>query len=162
VTTDVTALFENYRECARHLRNTFFSTRETKDWDTVDDFTAVARVLFERLVLYRLQQNYSRMLDTAVHDHRLLIVPAAERMPLMISREKHGGGYWDHPVQHLARGDARIAFLAYFDWDEHSLIDFRYYHGVILESETHPELADHQVFIETIYGRVHFDPTNVA
>ena len=158
---DVTHLFETYRECARHLRNTYFSTRDSHDWEVVEDFEEVARVLFARLVLRRLRDGYDATLVKAVESNRILITPDSERMPVMISREKHGGGYWDHPVGHLQRGEATIAFRDYFDWDAHSLIDFRYYHGVILESSLHPELAGHEVLIETIYGRVQFDSTNV-
>lgn len=155
---DVTHLFEVYRECARHLRNTAFSTRDTGDWETTEDFDAVASVLFQRLVLYRLMDAYHPMLDRAVEDRRLLIVPGSDRMPLMVSREKFGGGYWDHPVRSLGRGDARIAFLDYFDWDQHALIDFRYYRGIVTHSVAHPEITDHEVFVETIYARIVFEP----
>lgn len=126
---DVTFLFETYRECARHLRNTYFSTRESQDWEVVEDFEEVARVLFARMVLYKLQESYDPALATAVEDNRILIVPESNAMPLMISREKRGGGYWDHPVESLQKGEATIAFREYFDWDQHALIDFRYYRG---------------------------------
>jgi len=156
--SDVTDLFENYRECARHLRNTYFSTRTSKDWDTVEDFDAVAKTLFSRLVLWRLGDDA----DHAVEENKLLIIPDADRMPLMISREKHGGGYWDHPIKHLAPGEARIVFRDYFDWDQHALIDFRYYRGLVLSSAKHPDIAEHEVLIETIYGRVLYEATPVV
>ena len=127
----------------------------------VEDFEEVARVLFARLVLLRLRDDYDAELETAVESNLLLIIPDAERMPLMISRDKHGGGYWDHPITHLRRGDAKIAFRNYFDWDQHALIDFRYYRGIILESAAHPEIVEHEVLIETIYGRLLFESTNV-
>ena len=154
--SDVTDLFENYRECARHLRNAYFSTRDSQEYEIISDFEEVARVLFDRLVLFRLCEDYDATLPTAVQDNRLLIVPDAERMPVMISREKGGGGYWDHPIVHLQRREATIAFRDYFDWDQHALIDFRYYHGVILESAAHPEIVGHEVLIETIHGRIVF------
>jgi hypothetical protein len=78
-------------------------------------------------------------------------------MPLMVSREKKGGGYWDHPLTYLERGDAAIAFKSYFDWEQHALIDFRYYHGLILESRKHPDIAEHEVLIETIYGNISYE-----
>lgn len=154
---DVTELFETYRECARHLRNTYFSTRESGDWEAVEDFDEVAKVLFQRLVLYKLNDSYDGSLDRAVEDNRLSIVSHGDRMPLMISRDKGGGGYWDNPVRMLKRDDAKIAFKSYFDWDQHGLIDLRYYHGVILECTKHPDLVGHEVLIETIYGRIIFE-----
>jgi hypothetical protein len=56
---DVTSIFETYRECARHLRNTYFSTRDNEDWEVIEDFEEVARVLFERLVLVQLVEERS-------------------------------------------------------------------------------------------------------
>lgn len=154
---DVTTIFETYRECARHMRNTHFSTRESKDWEIVEDFDEVDRVLFQRLVLYRLTDSYDPELERAVEGNRLLIVPNSQRMPLMISREKTGG-YWDYPLGHLETGEAQIAFKEYFDWDEHELIDFRYYRGLILESAKYPDIIGHQVLIETIHGRIMYEP----
>lgn len=159
---DVTDLFETYRECARHVRNTSFSTRESKDWDTVESFNDVADLLFRRLVLDRLSSNWDPALPQAIEQNRLLIVPAADRMPVMISRDKGASGYWDHPMQYLEPDTAVIAYREYFDWDQHALVDFRYYRGVIVSSGRHPELVDHEVLIETIYGRVEFVELDVA
>lgn len=160
---DVTDLFEAYRECARHVRNTSFSTRESKDWNTVDSFTEVADLLFRRLVLDALGgTTWDPALPQAIGQNRLLIVPAAERMPVMVSREKTADGYWDHPVQYLEPDMAVIAYREYFDWDPHALVDFRYYRGVILSSGRHPEIVEHEVLVETIYARVEFVELEVA
>lgn len=160
---DVTDLFEAYRECARHVRNTSFSTRESKDWDTVESFSDVAELLFRRLVLDRLSSmSWDPGLSQAIEQNRLLIVPAGDRMPVMISRDKDASGYWDHPVQYLEPDMAVIAYRAYFDWDEHALVDFRYYRGVIVSSGRYPELVDHEALIETIYARVEFVELEVA
>ena len=35
----VTNIFERYRECARHLRNTNFSTMESKLWDDIESLS---------------------------------------------------------------------------------------------------------------------------
>jgi hypothetical protein len=156
--SDVTDLFETYRECARHVRNTYFSHGTPGDWDTFEDFEAVARVLFQRMILSKLDDRA----DNAVEENKLLIRPAADRIPLMISRERNAGGYWDHPLKYLKRDDARIAFRDYFDWDQHALTDFRYYHGVVLSSTTHPDIVEHEILIETIYGRAFYEGTPVV
>jgi len=156
---DVTSFFETYRECARHLRNTYFSTRENHDWNIIEDFQEVARILFQRLVLCRLvverfcDGHFEPELESMVKDNRIIIVPSSPRMPVMISRDL-SGGYWDYPIGYLEPDDAQIAFREYFDWDECGLIDFRYYLGVILSSSKYPEVIGHRVLIETIYGKV--------
>lgn len=118
---DVTTLFDTYRECARHIRNTYFSSIESQDRDIVEDFDEVDRVLFQRLVLYRVTEAYDPALDRAVEENHFLIIPNGDRMPLMVARDKTPG-YWDHPVQYLERGDAQIAFREYWDWDEHAFV----------------------------------------
>ena len=41
MTIDVTKIFETYREASRHLRNTFFSTRDSGDWDVIGSLSLV-------------------------------------------------------------------------------------------------------------------------
>ena len=159
---DVTPIFETYRECARHLRNTYFSTRDNEDWEIIEDFEAVASVLFERLVLGQLAEerccgsHFEPELQSMIKDNKIKIVPAADRMPVMISRELNSG-YWDYPIQCLEPEDTEISFKSYFDWDQFGLIDFRYYLGIITSSTKYPDIVGHEVLIETIYGKVIYE-----
>jgi len=158
---NVTEVFERYRECARHLRNTYFSTIQSKDWECIEDFDAVDEVLFERMVLQRLEDAWSPRLTKARMKEFLRLVPSSESgVPVMISCEKEQSGVWDHPLTRLAPGDAEIAFTSYFDWDQHALIDLRYYKGQILASQKHPAIVGHALFIETQYAEVHYIPDN--
>jgi hypothetical protein len=155
---DVTPLFDTYRECARHLRNTYFCARGPREWDPVEEFSEVADLLFQRLVLDRLTTEYDPANAKAAEQNRLLIVPVSIRMPVMLSRDKGAhSGHWDHPVECLKPGDAAIGYRELFDWDEHALTDFRYYRGVILASPAHPEIVGHEALIETIHGRIDFE-----
>jgi hypothetical protein len=85
-----------------------------------------------------------------------MLVPNSNGIPVMISRDKDvkGNRYWDHPITRLETDDAVIAFLEYFDWDQFSLIDFRYYLGTIISSSKYPDIVGHQVLVETIYTKV--------
>jgi hypothetical protein len=145
----VTNLFEEYREHARHLRNTAFDTRSSQDWGVIEDFDAVNEVLFERMVLYRLPEEHLEQAKNWKETSYFLIEPSGGGFSLMISRTEGSSGYWDHEVKMLMKDDAVIAFQDYFDWDQHGRIDFRYYHGIILSSKEHPDLAGHHALIET-------------
>lgn len=160
---NVTSIFERYRECARHLRNTYFCTMDSKDWDVIEDFDAVTHVLFERLVLLRLEDAWSeRLCEARMREFLRLIPRSAHGVPVMISRERPNRGSWDHPITRLAPGDAEIAFAAHFDWDEHALIDFRYYRGEILQSSKHPDIVGHELLIETQYADIFYIPESPA
>ncbi len=153
---DATSLFETYREAARHLRNTFFSTRDSGDWDVVEDFEAVDRVLFQTLVLRKLSAACDKMTVDPAGQDMFLIEPCSGGMPAMISRDAPASGYWDHPIKSLSQGDAVLAFQKYFDWDQHGMIDYRYLRATILRSARYPEIEGHEALIETIYARIVF------
>jgi hypothetical protein len=156
---NVTNLFERYRECARHLRNTQFSTIDTQEWDVIEDFEAVNRILFERLVLYRLDDMWSgRLREERMQEFLRLVPITAHGVPVMISRERDRSGAWDHPIGRLAPAEAEVSFNSYFDWDQHALIDFRYYRGHILQSTKYPGIAGHEVLIETQHAHVFYVP----
>ncbi|WP_035612808.1 hypothetical protein [Haloferula sp. BvORR071] len=157
----LTHLFEEYREHARHLRNTAFDTRASQDWGVVEDFEAVSTVLFERLVLYRLPEGHYQQAKNWKDTSYFLIEPADGGFPAMISRDKGASGYWDHPIKMLLKGEAVIAFHEYFDWDQHARIDLRYYYGVILESSRYPDLAGHHILIETDMAWIASNPSKV-
>jgi len=83
---DITAIFETYRECARHVRNTYFSTRTTQDWDIIEDFEEVEDILFKKLITDQVIKTYSIDYREIIKTNIFLIVPSATRMPVMISR----------------------------------------------------------------------------
>ena len=167
---DVTPIFETYRECARHLRNTYFSTRDNEDWDIIEDFEEVAQVLFERLVLVQLAEErfcngeFEPEIGSMVKANKIMLVPSSNEMPVMISRNRDvaGNRYWDHPITRLETDDAVIAFLEYFDWDQFGLIDFRYYLGTIISSSKYPQVIGYQVLVETIHAKVIYDERPTA
>ena len=151
---DVTKTFETYREASRHLRNTFFSTRESGDWDVIEDFDAVDKVLFDRLVLGRILPNGGTIEDVAIRMNKFLIEPSGVGLSAMISRDAPASGYWDHPVGTLLPGEAELAFREYFDWDKHGLIDLRYYRVTVISSSKYPEIQGHDALIETIHAKI--------
>jgi hypothetical protein len=149
----VTEVFDRYRECARHVRNTYFSTIQSKDWDTVENFEAVAQSLFERIVIYQFRIGFFQCEPREYTRDFFRIVPTvADGIPVMISREKDRTGAWDHPIKTLTPTDCEIAFIKYFDWDDHGTIDFRYYWGEVLSSQKYPEIVGHALLIETQYA----------
>lgn len=151
---DVTRIFDAYREAARHLRNTSFSTRDSGDWDTIEDFEIVNEVLFDRMVLRRIPPEVTPVPSEAIEMNKFLLEPSGVGMSAMISRDRPAAGSWDHPIETLMPGDAVLAFREYFDWDQHGLIDFRFYRARILESSRHPDLEGHEALIETIHAKI--------
>ena len=91
---DVTHLFLTYRECVRHLWNTYFRplAEPTVNWDLRDEFDVITRGIFSSLVL-RALDIFDRELapEYAAEPTALLgfhVVPAVEHgTPISINRE---------------------------------------------------------------------------
>ena len=86
----------------------------------------------------------------------LRVVPTTN-VPVLISRDPGGGGYWDHPVARLGPDDADLRFIDFFDFDQSGYLDFKYYLASIESSSSHPVLAGHQALLEVSYANVFAD-----
>jgi hypothetical protein len=75
----------------------------------------------------------------------------------MIQNPRPGAptGYWDDPVNIVKPGEAKLVFIAYFDWDQMDYIDLRYYHVKIASFDGHPELVGREALIERQRAAVH-------
>jgi hypothetical protein len=142
---DVTALMDGYRECVRHVWNTHFqrdAERDT-DWDLRDEFNAVAATLFRALVLRKLGRRESVVQPDQISPRQPLSFLRVEVEPsssIMVNRVADGG-YWDHPLTFVAKGDLDLRFLRYFDWSDLAFRDFAFYRVRVIGSLKHPEVV---------------------
>jgi hypothetical protein len=162
--TDVTQLFSTYRECVRHLWNTYFQpvAEPSQDWDLRDEFDTIARGIFSSLVLRaigvfdgELAPGYSAE-PSALPGFR--VVPAVEHgTPIFINRDLPRSGYWDHPVSRVRPEEVELHLLRFFDFDELGYRDFRYFEVVIHTSTKYPEIVGRAALIEVEHAKVLFD-----
>lgn len=160
---NVTKIFEEYREAARHLCNTAFHNNGFADWDAIQDFTYVDEELFEAMVLRRIPKECSNLAGSwksntifknneesqnAYQNNAFLIEASGGGFKTMIEGGKDNGTF-GHAINFLMKNDAKITFQKYFDWNQQALVDYRYYYGVIVSCEKHPEIIDRHVLIET-------------
>jgi hypothetical protein len=149
--TDVTDLMLNYRECVRHLWNTYFrrEARPRQDWDLRDEFYDAALILFKALVLR----------GPDVDDPPLLPDYRREQAPLMSLRlevdmtsailvnRTGSSGYWDDPVTAIQQGDCDLRFIQFFDWWDLGVRDFQYYKVRIVGSSRYPHLVGRDALV---------------
>jgi hypothetical protein len=162
--TDVTQLFSTYRECVRHLWNTYFRpvAEPSQDWDLRDEFDTIACGIFSSLVLRaigvfegELAPEYSAE-PSALSCFR--VVPAVEHgTPIFINRDLPRSGYWDHPVSRVRPEEVELHLLRFFDFDKLGYRDFRYFEVVIYASTKYPEIVGRAALIEVEHTRVLFN-----
>ena len=157
---DVTHLFSTYRECVRHLWNTYFRpvAEPTQNWDLCDEFDIIARGIFSSLVLRPME----------VFDHELAPEYAAEPSvlpgfrivpgtPIFINRDLPRSGYWDHPVSRVRPDEVELHLLRFFDFDQLGYRDFRYFEIVVHASTKYPDIIDRAALIEVEHAKVLLD-----
>ena len=150
---DLDQLMNRFRLASRHLCNHYFHPPDWDDneWNVVEYFEEVERLLFENLVLC------PAGLDLIEYGQpNPNIVVALRRpgdVPIMINRDRGAAsGYWDHPTKTIASTTAMI-FVEFFDWDQLAYRDHRYAHVVITAHPSLAELVGHHALIETQYVR---------
>ena len=160
---DVTYLFSIYRECVRHLWNTFFRpvAQPTQDWDVRDEFDTVARDIFSSLVLRPAGASGCELSSAWSHEPSALpgfrIVPGGlYGASILINRDLPRSGYWDHPISEVRPDDVELHLLRFFDFDELGFRDYRYFEVFIHSSPTYPDIVGRVALIEVQHAKVLF------
>ena len=139
---DVTLLMQTYRECVRHIWNTYFRTVE--DGDIV--FPDVEDALFSAMV----------MPQACVHDTipRLHVVPSATPIGVPALWARMGGSIVEWKEIRLSESNIELHFNGYFDWDDQGYRDYQYYETYIAAYPAAPELEGANLLIEVSLANV--------
>jgi hypothetical protein len=148
---DVTLQMQNYRECVRHIWNSYFraEAEARQDWDLRDRFCDAALILFRALLLHGHDVDDSRMLADYRGDQQPLMFLRLEvepRSEIMVNRTGTSG-YWDDPVTAIERGDCDLRFIQFFDWWDLGFRDFAFYRVRIVASPRYPHLVGRDALV---------------
>src|SRR5205814_4558802 len=102
---------------------------ELRNWDCVDRFDEIQRILFCELVLAKLGREVPLPDVFRIPLTFLRVVPSSDSVPIMIQnpRPDRPRGYWEHPLNRIGPCEAEMHFHGYFDWNRLDYADFRYY-----------------------------------
>lgn len=142
-----------FRLASRGLFNHYFfipGARDEMAWRAVERFRTVEELMFRMLVTEPLSlpsTSYGNMQAEIL----VLLRETLDHAPILINREVKSG-YWDHPLSEVT-GNARLAFMSFFDWDDLSYRDNQYTRAQVLAWPEHPETLGKHVLIESQYVR---------
>jgi hypothetical protein len=102
---DISDVFDHFRVSARAIWNTaFWPDVALRNWDSVEQFDEMQRILFSELVLRKTEREWplQDIFEKAIPFFR--IVPTCHA-PILIQnpRSARETGYWDHPLNREAR-----------------------------------------------------------
>ncbi|MFA6009761.1 MAG: hypothetical protein WC799_07245 [Desulfobacteraceae bacterium] len=147
----ITNHIHKFREAVRHLWNTFL--RENSTWDTFDSFTQICELLFEEIVLSKIDSelhinNVYSYIGEYVPEYQIY-VDHPGTLPMMVNRDIIPSGYWDYPVEWITSGTLNdIRLKDFFDFDQLGWRTFEYYRVKILKCESHPEIEQRYALIK--------------
>src|SRR5689334_23183210 len=129
---DVTVLMHRYRECARHIWNTYFCSSLDRP-GSEDDYDQIRRSLFQALVVSHCRNEVQQALPVRIAPF--------ESLPILVRRPSTDGNvYWNESVPATVDDDSlQLEFVDYYDFFDSRQKDFRFYRCRILKFAGHPE-----------------------
>jgi len=146
----ITQYIHKYRETVRHLWNTSF--KDDANWDTVDAFKKICDLIYEELILARLDIAAPILpvdsQSTYLNDYQIF-VDHKGKLSLMVNREIPASGYWDYPIKWIPPEDPPdIRPICFFDFDLLGWRNFEYYRVRILKCPTHQKIEGRDALIK--------------
>ncbi len=111
---NVTDLLQAYRECVRHIWNTYVRVLD----DGERTFADVEDALFYSMVTTQIGYGADQKCFHDTPKAHLLVVPliAPNGTPALWARGKKHGGLWAWQPTQLRIDDIELHFIDYFDW----------------------------------------------
>ena len=153
---DITEILNDYRECSRHIWNTYF--RFLEEGDSL--FWSVEEALLNQLVLSQINKPPVCLMTTSGNKEPILylrIIPTSDcGSPAMINRTGDSG-YWDDPVNMIKPEEIDLRFLEFFDFaGPQDYRDWKYYRARIQSFPTQKHLEGRDLLIDASYINVIF------
>jgi hypothetical protein len=149
---NVTDQFNRYRECARHLWNSYFveKTSSAPKWELRDAYDDICTRLFSSLVLVPLGKSgssKSRSYDASPEPLLFIrVIPVAD-MRIHVNRDATPGPYWDYLDDLVNGNDLDMRFIDCFDFEVLEFRDFRYYRTRIVASKTRMDIVGRDALV---------------
>ncbi len=126
---DITEIFCQYRECARHIWNQYFRFLQ----DGLDCFYNVQNELFDSLVLVQIGIfDWHRNSDEPLN--RVLLAPNPNLESLQLYFDQSSDQIMHtYKVETISVSSLKLAFIDFFDWDEQGFRDFTFVRAMVLE-----------------------------
>lgn len=142
---NVTDLMNKYRECSRHLWNTYIRAEKT-NFQIESAYENVKKVLFEVIV----------RLPAGMKSEALLFVVPMPSLPVLIRRPSADGNYyWDQePDLRAGDNDIDLAFIDYYDFFQEPVKDFRFYRCTILKFPRYPRYEGREALVDIAHADV--------
>lgn len=156
---NITSEMNHYKDAIRHLWNSAFRPIDEPLYygECLEIFSEIHALTFQALVCAPNGIDPPKLF-TVDPIPSLRVVPTTDlSIPIMINRTFPASGYWDDPVDRVNAADLHLVFMCYFDWDEYSSMDCRYYRVRILDSKSYPDLIGRDALVESFMANVFLD-----
>ena len=144
---DVSVLVAQYRECARHVWNTYFRDLKGDRYGFVEGFDEVNAALFRDLVLEQIAGD-----SRGPSERQLRVIPkipAQGYLPILWARRAPDGNWYWKQGQ-LRRGSGRLVFVEFFDFcGPRDVRDLRYVRVKAMNMDDPSDMEGADLLIES-------------
>jgi hypothetical protein len=146
---DVNDFMNEYRECVRHLWNSYFRTHPRG----VDLFLNIDNEIFYSLVLFRCGKTGEKksLVDEPLMFLRVILKQSPRGVPVLCGEKRPDGNvYWEDITVDSGTMDCR--FIDFFDWGECGYRDYQYFRTRVIRSSADPALEGCDVLVNVKYA----------
>jgi hypothetical protein len=150
---DITGIFQNFRECARHIWNTYFRTLD----DGAHKFINVERELYGTMVLEQIYGDSDYKADEGEYVKSFKVEPSDEIdcINVLLGNEiQKNYTKWDDILITVSKTELR--FMEYFDWEDEGIRDYKYIRCRVVKCEDNMDIINKDILIDTDYVKICF------
>ena len=144
-------LINRFRLASRELFNNYFRVdipQSNDPWLIEERFSNVQELLFQMMVT---EPASLPAITYGELQPAISVELQSDFCPWLLNREEDSG-YWDAEPKEVSR-EAKLQFIAFFDWDQLSYRDNRYVRVLINDWPKYPNLVGRHALIESQYVR---------
>jgi len=149
--TDITAIIFQYRECCRHLWNSYFLKLQwyESSWDMLDYFNEISERLFQTTVLRQcFEGNDIKRTETNFYNE-IKVEPNFGPIGFEAMWEDTVRGYSEWKIIQITSTGNDFRFIEFFDWTVEQTMECQYARVKLIASDEYPELVNKDFLLDT-------------
>ncbi|HZH64912.1 MAG TPA: hypothetical protein VEY10_08460 [Flavisolibacter sp.] len=149
--TDITAIIFQYRECCRHLWNSYFLKLQWNEgfWDMQDYFNEVSQRLFQTTVLRQcFGGNEIKPTETNYYKE-IKVEPNFGPIGFQAMWADTGRGYSEWKTIQITSTGNDFRFIEFFDWTVEQTMECQFSKVKLTASNEYPELVNNDFLLDT-------------
>lgn len=149
--TDITIILFQYRECCRHLWNSYFLKLQWHEssWDRLDYFRDISKRLFQTTVLRQCFGGIDIAPTDTNYYKEIKVEPNFGPIGFGAMWADTDRGYSEWKIIQITSTCNDFRFIKFFDWTVEQTMECQYARVTLIASDEYPELINKDFLLDT-------------